>query len=316
MNNIIKTIATTLLASVIMAPATAQENKVHIPDTLLDVSADCKVTLLENHDGLKILVQDNDSTGSIIEDINMKFPPRSTVTSRQSTRNASAKGVSLTSIRETMQHKRSRYSFVMSGVCLGLINPIEGVNTDGLEWSKSIEICWMQCAGIGYQINRSLNLSLGLGFDWRNYKITTSDKRLVVNADHKLEWGLYPEGSKPKNSRLKIFSLQVPLLLNAAIPHTSLVVNAGPILNFNTYGSVLTSYDDLEGNEYRDFTKDIDKRLFTVDLMCNISYRNSFGLYVRYSPMKVINGNSPINFQPLSVGVSLGLGNILFIKSK
>lgn len=116
-------------------------------------------------------------------------------------------------------------------------------------------------------------LSLGIGLDWRNYKITTSDKRLVVNPQRQLEWGTYPDGTIAQSSRLKIFSLQFPLMFTGRIPSTSLTIDVGPVFNLNTYGSVLTHYEDNLGNRYKDFTKHINKRLFTVDLFGSVTLK-------------------------------------------
>lgn len=187
-----------------------------------------------------------------------------------------------------------------------IVNPVNQGSSGGLQWSKSFEIGWLSCFGVKYG-NRRCAVSLGLGFDWRNYKITTTDKCLVANGRKGIEWGSYPLGCKGQNSRLKVFSLQLPLLYSWVVPKTNLVFKCGPVFNFNTYSSLKTAYEDADGNKIEDFTKAISPRRFTLDFFGSLSYKHTLGIYVRHSPMKVMDASTTINFQPLSVGVTLGI---------
>ena len=199
----------------------------------------------------------------------------------------------------------SRWNVGSSGVCLGLTNSV-GQGEGGLQWSKSIEISWLSCINVCYSFSRS-QISLGLGFDWRNYKTTTSDRCLVATPDRGIAWGKYPEGTKARYSRLKVFSLQFPLLYRWRVPKSSLAIQLGPVLNFNTYASLLTVYDDIDGNRAKDFTKALSPRRVTLDFFGSLSFCNAVGLYVRYSPMKVMNAPQSLNFHPLTVGFTLGI---------
>ncbi|MCM1141669.1 MAG: hypothetical protein NC453_24120, partial [Muribaculum sp.] len=98
-----------------------------------------------------------------------------------------------------------------------------------------------------------------------------------------------------------------PLLWTWRIPKSSLEFKCGPIFNFNTYASLKTAYEDEDGNKMEDFTKAISPRRFTLDFFGSISYSHAVGLYVRYSPMKVMDAPNTLNFQPLSVGVTFGI---------
>ncbi len=158
----------------------------------------------------------------------------------------------------------SPWGVSMLGVCVGLTNPLGQGSPEGLQWSKSFEISWLSCINVYYSFGRS-DISFGLGFDWRNYKATTAGRRLVANDNKGIEWGEYPEGVTPKYSRLKVFSLQVPVLYRWSIPKSSLNLRIGPVLNFNTYASLLTVWDDPDGHKMEDFTKAISPRRFTVD---------------------------------------------------
>lgn len=292
------------LSAICMTAATfSQTEETQKTDTLLNLTGTPKVTILERPEGITLLA--NDSIGNLSDSISISYPTAAVVTTRQADTKYDRKNVGFRPDK-VCKNIKSKWSAVMSGICLGLSDPVGQTCGGGLEWSKSIEIGWFQCLGVSYELNRYSWLSLGIGFDWRNYKITTSDKRLIVNSDHQLEWGAYPESSIPRNSRLKVFSLQFPLMFTGRIPGTSLLVEAGPIFNFNTYCSVLTCYEDISGNKYKDFTKYVDNRLFTVDLFGCVSLKNGIGIYARYSPMKVMNGNSGINFSPLTIGFIIG----------
>ena len=157
-----------------------------------------------------------------------------------------------------------------------------------------------------YSFGRS-DISFGLGFDWRNYKATTAGRRLVANDNKGIEWGEYPEGVTPKYSRLKVFSLQVPCAL--PLVNTQIIIKPKnqPVLNFNTYAPLLTVWDDPHGHKMEDFTKAISPRRFTVDFFGSLSFNNIVGLYVRYSPMKVMDASPSVNFNPLTIGVTIGI---------
>lgn len=288
----------------ISIPTTAfSQKELAEQDTLMSRKNTPKITILETREG--IIVHATDSIGNLSDSIRISYPSVAVITTKQKDMLISGEGDNY-SVDRTVKTGKSRWNAIMGGVCLGLSNPIGQDHGGGLEWSKSIEAGWFQCLGVSFEMSRHTWLSLGIGFNWRNYKITTSDKRIIVNSNRQLEWDAYPAGAIPQNSRLKIFSLQFPLMFTGQMPGTSLIFEAGPIFNFNTYGSVLTQYKDNLGNKYKDFTKDIDKRLFTVDIFGSIYIKSGVGIYARYSPMKVMNGDTGINFTPLSIGIIIG----------
>lgn len=233
-----------------------------------------------------------------------EYPEESKVSSRQTTFRGSM--LSLISDRGYGCCGNSRWDLIMDGVCIGL-NKASGIQPDGgLQWSKSFEISWLNCIGVSYAFGKT-SVSLGLGFDWRNYKITTSDRILVATPGGGVTWSDVPEGSRVRNSRLKVFTLQLPLLFRAKIPGTSLYVKAGPVFDFNTYASLKTQYDDAEGNKCEIFTKELSPRRFTVDFFGSLSLCQAIGIYVRYSPMKVMDAADGLNFRPLTLGITIGI---------
>lgn len=294
-----KTITTILAFLLFFSPALCQE----LPDTLLNIPNPSRLVITENKEGTTFNVISADSIDFFEESVTTEYPYDSSVSAHQTTyTNIFGEGI-LYSYRN--RNRCSSWDIIVDGLCIGLNNASGQPAPDALQWSKSFEISWMSCIGISYTYKTS-SISFGFGFDWRNYRCTTSDRRLVVNESKGIGWGNYSEGEKGRLSRLKTFSLQFPLLYKINIPKTSLSIKAGPVMCVNTYGSIKTVYDDANGNKCEEFLKDIRIRDFTVDLFGCISYNLAIGIYVRYSTMKVMDA-SGLNFRPLTIGLSLGI---------
>lgn len=143
-------------------------------------------------------------------------------------------------------------------------------------------------------------ISLGVGFDWRNYRMT-NDTRFLPAADGSVALGAYPEGAKPQFSRVKVFSLNFPLLYEHKF-NRQWGLGIGPVFNLNTYGSIKTRYKK-DGEKHKLMEKNIGQRKFTVDAMF-ILENPIVDLYLKYSPMDVLKDND-VNFQSLSIGIYL-----------
>lgn len=275
-------------------------------DTLIKVDGPSQLTITEDESGMRVTVEGKRGVEKFKMSAFTAYTENASVTASKNP----GKKDWLDRWGEGIVEKKNKggcgWNVFMSGITIGLVNPMNQGSSGGLQWSKSFEIGWLSCFGVMYG-NRRCTVSLGLGFDWRNYKITTTDKCLVANGRKGIEWGSYPLGCKGKNSRLKVFSLQLPLLYSWFVPKTDLVFKCGPVFNFNTYSSLKTTYEDADGNKIEDFTKAISPRRFTLDFFGSLSYKHTLGIYVRYSPMKVMDAPTTINFQPLSVGVTLGI---------
>ncbi len=280
-------------------------------DTLLNVASQSRLVITEDAGGTYIEVAQDGRCDTIA----IAYGEQSTVRTSQHT---SHNILRLPFTKEYGEKGgENRWTVGMSGVCIGLTDAQGQPSPGGLQWSKSFEISWMSCLNVNYSFSRS-SLSLGFGFDWRNYKATANGDWLVPAAasagsgfaggsaagfgTRGIAWGEAPEGVRVRYSRLKTFSLQLPLLYSWAVPKTSLGLRVGPVACFNTYGSLKGVYDDADGNRCEYFTKDLDIRPFTVDFFGCLSYRHYISLYVRWSPMKVMQTGSPINFRPLTVG--------------
>lgn len=270
------------------------------PDTLLSVSNPDKVIITETPEGTRV------SIGDSSESILIEYPEAASVkTSRTTSRSIfNIPGIPCGRRAEDCGCSGKGWSVSADGLCVGLTNALDQTGGGGLQWSKSFEINWLSCLNVGYGFSRS-RVYLGLGFDWRNYKATASDRWLVTDGDGGLRWGRAPEGASVRYSRLKVFSLQLPLMYVWSIPKTYLKWRMGPILNFNTYSSIIGVCDDSAGNRCEYFTKDFDRNPVTLDFFGSLSYHSALGVYVRYSPMKVLKEASAINFTPFSIGFTI-----------
>ena len=135
-------------------------------------------------------------------------------------------------------------------------------------------------------------------FNWRNYRMT-GDTRFVKNEHGNVELAPYPEGSKPKFSRVKVFSFSGALLYSYSNKKWGFSI--GPVINFNTYASLKTRYR-IDGGKYKDVDKHINQRKVTFDIM-GILETPEIDLYLKYSPNNVLKDG--VKFRSLTFGVAL-----------
>ncbi len=193
---------------------------------------------------------------------------------------------------------------ISSGLSLGWINTLNAVpDFDASMW-KSNELSWLVVLGVSMNY-RSTSVTSGLGIRWQNF-VTKGDHYFKKNEDGRISLAAYGEGTTHHRSRIKVFSLQIPLLYGVSFGrHRNLLMNFGPILNFNTGGSIKTQYHD--GNEeYSIKTRKIGQRPVTVDLYGVVRFK-SVGWYVRYSPMNVLSDKTGLEFNSVSTGLAIGL---------
>ncbi len=273
-----------------------------VTDTLMAVDSPSKVVITESSQGTRITVTD-DKTGTE-ESYLVEYTPGAKVSTSRKTSFSifNIPGLDCMNRTEKCGCLGSGWSVGTDGLCIGLNEAHGQKGGGGLQWSKSFEISWLSCVNVGYAFSRS-RIYLGLGFDWRNYKATADRRWLVASESGGVEWGEAPEEANVRYSRLKVFSLQMPLLYEWRVPKSQLKLKLGPILNFNTYSSIKGVYDDAFGNRCEYFTKDFDRNHVTLDFFGSLSYGNAIGIYVRYSPMKVLKEPSPINFSPFTLGI-------------
>ncbi len=143
-------------------------------------------------------------------------------------------------------------------------------------------------------------ISLGLGIDWRNYRMT--DDMLFTKApDGNVTVEKFPLEFEPKFSRIKVFSLTATLRYEHDFGG-GFAIGFGPVFNYNAYASIKTRYKFL-GDKILHMEHDIRQRPFTIDWMLNMRIA-SFPFYVKYSNDDVLKDGG-VRFRSLSFGLYL-----------
>lgn len=189
------------------------------------------------------------------------------------------------------------------GVCnavntaTGGLNGPRGVKTT---MGESYELFWNILSFDYSPWHNGFGFVSGIGIDWRNYRMT-GRSRFVKNEDN-LQIESYPEGADIKFSRIKVFSITVPFLVELqSTKRGHCFFSTGAIVNFNTYGSVKNRYK-LDGKEIKEKFKNIHQTPLTVDFTAMAGFRG-WGAYFKYSPCKVLDTEYGPEFKPLSVGL-------------
>lgn len=143
--------------------------------------------------------------------------------------------------------------------------------------------------------------SFGLWCDWNTYGLSTN-KMFTKDEQNVVGLTPYPQDVKNQTSRLSIFSLSVPLLFTQKLGHDSKCkVTLGPVVNFNVYGRLNTSYEQGD-NELSISTKDINYRPVTLSVMGAFQY-GDVAFYCKYSPISVMKKDKGPQFQSLTFGL-------------
>lgn len=273
-------------------------------DTIMSAYSPSRTVITESPAGLKITILQH-SGDSLVENVYVQpYSPNASVKSDQYTHT----GFETTFTEGTLgvKIKKRHWEMVTGGLCLGFVYPYGQPADLGLQWNKSLEISWINALAIRYR-TKLLSVSLGFGFDWRNYKITTSGHGLGINNEGGITTRHYPDYTHSQSSRIKVFSLGLPLLYTQKIPKTTLSVTVGGILNFNTHASLKSWYINSDGNHVEEYAENFHHRRITFDLFGSINLYKGCGLYLRYSPQSVLQGHGSPQFTPLSAGLMLFL---------
>ena len=271
-----------------------------MPDTLMLTHNPATTVITEKSNGFTVTVINDDSTTTVYQ---KEFSQNSNIKSRQydSVFSETIFNEGVIGLKAGSRH----WNVITGGIGIGLVYPSGQPSGMGLQWNKSFEISWVNALAVEY-VNRGFGVSLGLGFDWRNYKMTIIH-RMNLNGEGGIKPDVDPEEVEPRSSRIKVFSLGIPLLISQKFGRSGMGVTAGAILNFNTHASLKTDYRTANGNEIEEYAEGFHHRRITVDLFGCLQFWKSCGLYVRYSPQSVLQGHNSPQFRPLSAGIMLFL---------
>lgn len=191
--------------------------------------------------------------------------------------------------------------FIMGGVYLGGINAFDLAT----QFGKSIEVGWLNTIGYAWTSGLS-RFSVALGLNWRNYRMTGGDLRWDVDPHGNAIISPLAEGETLRFSRLKTFSLIIPMIWRLTMPFrlcsTRQSLSLGAELNFMTHASVLTRLTDADNSGRKFSTSDLNYNTFSANFVSIVNLSSDFGVYVRYSPFRIFEAPSP-QFTSLSAGL-------------
>lgn len=253
------------------------------------------VLITENADGMETVID----AGNPVYYFSQKYVDAGEVAVSHMSRS----GVSLIGYSNIAPQSSVKWNLTCGGLGFGFCSALSAPSAAGIEMGKSFEVSWFHIIALEATNRFGNAFSFGIGLDWRNYR-TTLGGGFMVNDGH-VDLMANPE-EDVRLSRIKICSLQFPLLYTQNLPFgitkSSMAISFGPIFNFNTHASVLTSWRDSAAmSEYK--AEGINVRKFTIDLFASVSFCKGFRVYARYSPYNTLTGNYPMNFQSLSTGV-------------
>ncbi len=141
--------------------------------------------------------------------------------------------------------------------------------------------------------------SVDFGLNWKNFRMTDR-LRFFKDAEGTTQLVNYPTGSEPKFSRLKVFSMTLSFFYHCRVSR-SFRFSVGPMVNFNTYGSLKTRYF-VAGQKQKETQKDVHISPVTLDLMAKVRVYG-IGMYVKYSPCQTFKSSYGPKFSSLSFGL-------------
>lgn len=266
-----------------------------VQDTIIVVNQAKKVTIEKKHNSMAVKVEGSAENPDYFYSQRMEVDSTAAVIIEE--KNADW-DFNIPFINKNSKTKKYRGNLCVGGFGFGVVNAIE--TSEGMDMGASYEFSLDHLLRFNYNVLPATSVSMGFGMTWRNYRMT-GRTRFIKDGD-KLVLGAYPEGSDIKFSRLKVFSLTVPFMINQSLGR-KVVFSVGPVVNFNTHASLKTRYT-LNGEKVKEKNNNIHQNRMTVDLMAKLRF-NSLGVYAKYSPSDMLNTDFGPKFRSFSTGITL-----------
>ena len=268
-----------------------------VQDTIIVVNQAKKVTIEKKHNSMAVKVEGSAENPDYFYSQRMEVDSTAAVIIEE--KNADW-DFNIPFINKNSKTKKYRGNLCVGGFGFGVVNAIETSEGMDMDMGASYEFSLDHLLRFNYNVLPATSVSMGFGMTWRNYRMT-GRTRFIKDGD-KLVLGAYPEGSDIKFSRLKVFSLTVPFMINQSLGR-KVVFSVGPVVNFNTHASLKTRYT-LNGEKVKEKNNNIHQNRMTVDLMAKIRF-NSLGVYAKYSPSDMLNTDFGPKFRSFSTGITL-----------
>lgn len=263
-------------------------------DTVVTVTRPDSVILLQSDSTVHLSIYGREDDDTYRFDYDKKFSPEGRVVTHQKT---SGLDFTLPFLRPEGQRGKSYFS--MGGVGFGFVNALGAPDPMNVNMAASYEV-FADLLTYGRYVGPHADLSIGFGINWRNYRMN-GRTRFVMNGDC-IGLSPYPDGADIDFSRIKVFSLTFPFRYTQHLSK-HFTYSMAAILNVNTYASLKTHYT-LDGEKHHSVFKDIRQTPVTVDFMGQVQF-HSVGLYVKYSPCRMLNTDFGPDFSHLSAGITL-----------
>ena len=268
-----------------------------VQDTIIVVNQAKKVTIEKKHNSMAVKVEGSAENPDYFYSQRMEVDSTAAVIIEE--KNADW-DFNIPFINKKSKTKKYRGNLCVGGFGFGVVNAIETSEGMDMDMGASYEFSLDHLLRFNYNVLPATSVSMGFGMTWRNYRMT-GRTRFIKEGD-KLVLGAYPEGSDIKFSRLKVFSLTVPFMINQSLGR-KVVFSVGPVVNFNTHASLKTRYT-LNGEKVKEKNNNIHQNRMTVDLMAKLRF-NSLGVYAKYSPSDMLNTDFGPKFRSFSTGITL-----------
>lgn len=293
-----------LKLSLLAAAAVAAVCAKAAPGDTIKIYHPGKVVVINTPRGYNITADGTDSTYMFERTFNADG-----TSTLSSTRTAAGMPAFTNAIRNNFRKYRSHWM----GLEIGLVMPA-GTKTGGLNGPDGVKGKPWQSWDIAFNFfawglpigHGGFGAFTGLGVDWRNIRLKGDNifskdpetgKTTLVKAD---------DGMDLDYSRVHMFSITVPLMLewhNTKTRGNDFWINAGAVVNFNPYTTYRTKWH--EGSvKCEDMTYKTRQQAVTADLKLAFGI-GALGAFVKYSPMKVIRSGYGPDFCPLSFGLAI-----------
>lgn len=202
---------------------------------------------------------------------------------------------------------RSRWTVNTGGVNIGWVSAPGHPSNLPVEMGKSWEAGWFEIIGVGFDAGPMTTIRLGIGMDWKNYKITTPDYRYATDSEGVMTGAPYPAGTSPINSRLKTFTLSMPLMVRQKMPFRLMGqqqwVAVGIAPGYSPHASIVTRWETAQGKKVKESTNKTGHRRWVCELVGMLGLSEDVGIYLRYQPMSVVRQSGAPDFRSLSTGL-------------
>ena len=289
---------------------------VPLTSVLTATAAEIGDTILHKTDVKAVVLTDNDSIVALTikgtkdePDYTFNYEPQMKAGAVSKLTEHSIFGFDLFYSKKNKQNRKLRSDALMTGgwsLCVVDVFSFGFVTTTGapegldVDMGSSYEISW-EIFNV-YKASRCGHhaVSAGFGLNWRNFRL--DGRQRFVKTPDGIALADYPDGADIDFSRIKVFSLMVPISYNYK-PSRHWLLRFSVIPSFNTYASIKTRYRNAEGQKVKDMAKHIHQSPVTVDFRVDARWHR-VGLYAKYSPCRGIRADFGPKFTRVSTGVS------------